>query len=145
MNWIVIGVGDIAKRRVIPAIQAETQSHLYGVVTRDLKKAAAYSADTRAWNDLDEALRDPAVEAVYVATPVFLHAPQTISALRAWTYVLCEKPAAMNEAAAASTKRAAAETGRTLGVMASRRKRPTLNRASDSIEQGAVGEPVFSE
>jgi len=76
MNWIVIGVGDIAKRRVIPAIQAERQSHLYGVVTRDLKKAAAYSADTRAWNDLDEALRDPAVEAVYVATPVFLHAPQ---------------------------------------------------------------------
>ena len=145
MNWIVIGVGDIAKRRVIPAIQAERQSHLYGVVTRDLKKAAAYSADTRAWNDLDEALRDPAVEAVYVATPVFLHAPQTIKALRAGKPVLCEKPMAMNEAEAASMVRAAAETGRTLGVAYYRRKYPKLNRAKELIEQGAIGEPVFAE
>src|SRR5579864_2386641 len=103
VNWIVIGVGDISKRRVIPAIQAETRSELYGIVTRDPTKAAAFR--TRIWTALDDALADPAVQAVYVATPVFLHAPQSIASLRAGKHVLCEKPMAMNEAEARSMVR----------------------------------------
>jgi len=81
LNWIVIGIGDIAIRRVIPAIEAEPRSRLYGLVTRDPAKAAPYGV--RAWATLDEALVDPDVNAVYVGTPVFLHAPQTIQSLRA--------------------------------------------------------------
>jgi len=94
LNWIVIGIGDITCRRVIPAIQAESRSRLYGVVTRNPAKAAHFGA--KAWTSLEEALADPAVQAVYVGTPVFLHAPQTIQALRAGKHVLCEKPMAMN-------------------------------------------------
>jgi len=90
LNWIVIGIGDITTRRVIPAIQSDPRSQLYGIVTSDPAKAAAF--DTRAWTSLDEALADPAVQAVYVATPVFLHAPQTLAGLRAGKHVLCEKP-----------------------------------------------------
>jgi predicted dehydrogenase len=143
MNWIVIGVGDIARRRVIPAIQAEPRSRLHGLVTRDAGKAAAYKG--RAWESLDEARRDPAVDAVYVATPVFLHAPQTIKSLRAGKHVLCEKPMAMNAAEAASMVRAASETSRTLGVAYYRRKYPKLKRAKELIEQGAIGELVVAE
>ena len=80
LNWIVIGIGDIATKRVIPAIQLESRSRLYGFVTRDPAKGASYGV--RVWPTLDEALKDPAVHAVYVGTPVFLHAPQTIQALR---------------------------------------------------------------
>ena len=98
LNWIVIGIGDITTRRVIPAIQAEPRSRLYGLVTRDPAKAAPYN--TRAWTTPDEALADPAVDAVYVGTPVFLHAPQTIQALGAGKHVMCEKPMAMNGAEA---------------------------------------------
>ena len=94
LNWIVIGIGDIAARRVIPAIQAEPRSNLYGLVTRDSAKAAPYGV--QAWDSLDRALADPEVNAVYVATPVFLHAPQSIASLRAGKHVLCEKPMAMN-------------------------------------------------
>ena len=95
LNWIVIGIGDIATRRVIPAIQAEPRSCLYGVVTRDPAKAAPFG--TRVWPTLEEALADYEVQAVYVGTPVFLHAPQTIQSLRAGKHVLCEKPMAMSE------------------------------------------------
>jgi predicted dehydrogenase len=63
LNWIVIGVGDIAMRRVIPAILAEPRSRLYGLVTRDPAKAASYGV--RAWKTLDEALADTAVRNVF--------------------------------------------------------------------------------
>src|ERR1700680_3166433 len=92
LNWLVVGIGDITTRRVIPAIQAEPRSNLYGVVSRDHAKGARYS--DRVWTDLAEALRDRAIDAVYVATPVLLHAPQSIAALEAGKEVLCEKPGA---------------------------------------------------
>ena len=143
LNWIVIGIGDITTRRVIPAIQAEPRSRLYGFVTRDPAKAANFGA--KAWSNLDEALNDPAVEAVYVGTPVFLHAPQTIQALRAGKHVLCEKPMAMNEAEARSMVSVAEKSGKTLGVAYYRRCYPKVLRARQLLESGAIGKPVFAE
>ncbi len=142
-NWIVIGIGDIAVRRVIPAILAEPRSRLYGLVTRDPAKAAPYGV--RVWQALDAALADPAVDAVYVNTPVFLHAPQTIQSLRAGKHVLCEKPMAMNESEARIMLHAAEESGKTLGVAYYRRSYPKVQRAKQLLAAGAIGKPVFAE
>jgi 1,5-anhydro-D-fructose reductase (1,5-anhydro-D-mannitol-forming) len=142
-NWLVIGIGDITIRRVIPAIQAEPRCSLYGIVTRDRGKAAPYSA--RVWTTLDEALADSAIDAVYVGTPVFLHAPQTIQALRAGKHVICEKPMAMNEAEARRMVKAAEESRKMFGVAYYRRCYPKIQRAKELIEAGAIGKPVFAE
>jgi len=142
-NWLVIGIGDITIRRVIPAIQAEPRSQLYGVVTRDPAKAAPYK--TRAWATLDEALTDSAIDIVYVGTPVFLHAPQTIQSLRSGKDVLCEKPMAMNEAEARSMVEAGRESGKTFGVAYYRRCYPKIQRAKELLAAGAIGQPVFAE
>src|SRR5579871_2268941 len=114
LNWIVIGIGDITRKRVIPGIQRESQSRLYGIVTRDPVKGAEYGVKT--WRTLDEALADSGAQAVYVATPVFLHAPMTIQSLRAGKHVLCEKPMAMNEAEARAMVEAGDVSGKTFGV-----------------------------
>jgi predicted dehydrogenase len=143
LNWIVVGIGDITTRRVIPAIQSESRSSLYGLVTRDPAKAAQYG--TRVWPSLDEALADSAVNAVYVATPVFLHAPQTIQAFRAGKHVLCEKPMAMNEAEARSMVDTARECGRVFGVAYYRRAYPKVQRAKQLLKSGAIGKPVLAE
>jgi predicted dehydrogenase len=143
LNWIVIGIGDIAIRRVIPAIQAEPRSRLHGLVTRDLAKAASYGV--RAWATLDEALADEAVNAVYVDTPVFLHTPQTIQSLRAGKHVICEKPMAMNEAEARTMLQAADESGKTFGVAYYRRSYPKVQRAKQLLAGGAIGRPVLAE
>ena len=143
LNWIVIGVGDITIRRVIPAIQAEPRSTLYGVVTRNPAKAARYAVPT--WKTLDEALADSAIDAVYVATPVFLHAPQTIQSLRAGKHVICEKPMAMNEPEARSMVQAAEQSGRLFGVAYYRRCYPKVQRAKQLLQQGAIGKPVVAE
>ena len=141
-NWLVIGIGDITVKRVIPAIQAEPRSCLYGIVTRDPAKAAPYGA--KVWTSLDAALRDTAIDAVYVATPVALHAPQTIQSLRAGRHVLCEKPVAMNYAEAQQMVEASAQMGRKLGVAYYRRMYPKIQRAKSLIEQGAIGRPVLA-
>jgi 1,5-anhydro-D-fructose reductase (1,5-anhydro-D-mannitol-forming) len=143
LNWIVIGIGDISTRRVIPAIQAESRSRLYGLVTRDARKAASYNA--KVWTSLGDALQDSAVDAVYVATPVFLHAPQTIASLRAGRHVLCEKPMAMNEAEARSMVEAAKQNKRTFAVAYYRRAYPKVQRAKQLLEAGAIGKPVLAE
>lgn len=143
LRWLVVGIGDITSRRVLPAILAEPRSSLAGIVTRDPAKAAPYGAP--AWTDFDRALRECPADAVYVATPVFLHAPQTIGALPTGRHVLCEKPMALNYAEAESMQHAAEDVGRTLGVAYYRRRYPKVERARQLIESGAIGHPVFAE
>src|SRR6266851_4505145 len=143
LNWLVVGIGDISTRRVIPAIHAEPRSTLYGVVSRD--KARGQGFADRVWNNLEDALSDPRIDAVYIATPVALHAPQTIAALTKGKHVLCEKPVAMNYAEASKMVQVAHETGRTLGIAYYRRMYPKVQRAMQLIEQGAIGKPVLAE
>ena len=144
VKWLVIGIGDITRKRVLPAILREPRSELYGLLTRDPSKAHAY-AGARVFTKLDDALRDPGVDAVYVASPVALHAPQTIASLRAGKHVLGEKPAAMNYAEAESMLAAARESGRLWGVAYYRRLYPKLLRARQLIGEGAIGKPVLAE
>jgi predicted dehydrogenase len=144
VKWVVVGIGDIARKRVIPAILAEPESELLGFVTRDPGKAGAYPG-VRAWSTLDDALSDAVIDAVYIAAPVALHAPCTFTALRAGKHVLCEKPMAMNYAEAQGMEAAAAEAGRLLGVAYYRRLYPKLLRLRELLRDGAIGQPVLAE
>jgi len=142
LTWLVIGVGDITSRRVLPAILAEERSLLAGIVTRDPAKAAPYGVP--AYRTLEAALSESEAAAVYVASPVFLHAPQSICALAAGRHVLCEKPMAMNLAEAESMVAVARASGRTFGVAYYRRAYPKVQRAKELIRQGAIGQPVLA-
>jgi predicted dehydrogenase len=143
IRWLVVGIGDIATKRVLPAILSEPRSRLEGLVTRDAAKAEPYGVP--AWNSLDDALAAVKPDAVYVATPVAMHAEQTISSLRAGAHVLCEKPMALTHADALQMTTAAREIGRTLGIAYYRRMYPKIERAKSLLEAGAIGRPVFAE
>ncbi|MCZ2153648.1 MAG: Gfo/Idh/MocA family oxidoreductase, partial [Bryobacterales bacterium] len=143
LNWIVVGVGDIATKRVIPAIQLEPSSRLYGVVTRDPKKAEPFGC--KSWTALEDALADEAVDAVYIATPVALHAPQTVAAFESSKHVLCEKPVALQYDDARIMAAAARNAGRLLGIAYYRRTYPKVRRAMELIREGVIGQPVLAE
>jgi predicted dehydrogenase len=143
LHWLVAGIGDITRKRVLPAILSEPRSKLAGIVTRDAAKAEPYSVPS--WPDIAGALAASKADAVYIATPVFLHAPQTIAALHAGRHVLCEKPMALNYAEASAMQQAATETGRTLGIAYYRRMYPKVERARQLIAERAIGRPVFAE
>jgi 1,5-anhydro-D-fructose reductase (1,5-anhydro-D-mannitol-forming) len=143
LSWLVAGIGDITRKRVLPAILAEPRSRLAGIVTRDPAKAAAYGVPS--WTDLPAALAACGAQAVYIATPVFLHAPQTIAALRAGRHVLCEKPMALSFSEAESMVKAADECGRKLGIAYYRRMYAKVERARQLIGGGAIGRPLIAE
>ena len=144
VNWVVAGIGDIARKRVIPAIQSEPRSKLLGFVTRTPANAAAYPG-ARTWGRVEEAVADPAVDAVYIALPVALHADAAITALRAGKHVLCEKPMAMNFAEAEQMVAEGRASGRLFGVSYYRRLYPKLLRAKQLIAEGAIGRPLLAE
>lgn len=142
LRWLVVGIGDIATKRVIPAILEEPRSRLVAVVTRQPAKAAAYQAEPFA--DVQTALQHGGFDAVYIATPVFLHARQAMEALGAGMHVLCEKPMAMNFPEARTMVEAAEQSGRCLGAAYYRRSYPKVQRALELIRQGAIGQPVMA-
>ncbi|MGH9407527.1 MAG: Gfo/Idh/MocA family protein [Terriglobia bacterium] len=142
LHWLVIGIGDITTRRVIPAIQQEARSDLYAILTRHPENAEPYPA--KVFTELAEALKDDTIGAVYVASPVFLHAPHTIRSLEAGKHVLCEKPMAMNFGEAQAMADAAQSAGRTLGIAYYRRAYPKVRRARELIAEGAIGKTVLA-
>ncbi|MDE3166543.1 MAG: Gfo/Idh/MocA family oxidoreductase [Acidobacteriota bacterium] len=143
LTWLVAGIGDISSKRVLPAILAEPRSRLAGIVTRTPSKAEPFGVPS--WPDFGRALEACDAAAVYIATPVFLHAPQTIAALRAGRHVLCEKPMALNYAGAAAMVETARACARTLGIAYYRRMYPKVERARVLLSAGAIGRPVFAE
>src|SRR5688500_7711634 len=103
INWLLIGTGDIAQKRVAPALVSSRNSRLVGVVGSDAGRARSLAerhGATESYTDLDKALADTRAHAVYVATPVFRHAVAATAALAARKHVLVEKPLARTAAEA---------------------------------------------
>jgi predicted dehydrogenase len=145
IRWAVVGVGDIARKRVMPAIAADgARSELYACVTRDPRKLAhlPHPGPQRVYEHIEQALADSAVDAVYLATPVFLHAPQALAALAAGKDVLVEKPFALNANEAAPVLAAARRNHRRLAVAYFRRFWPHFERAKAIIASGQLGQIV---
>ncbi|MCC6293505.1 MAG: Gfo/Idh/MocA family oxidoreductase [Bryobacterales bacterium] len=143
LRWVLAGVGDIATKRVLPAIHSDPRATLEAVVSRSPDKGLAHAP--RVFATVEDALAWGGFDALYVATPVALHAPQTIAALRAGKHVLCEKPMAMNHPEALAMAQAADDCGRLLGVAYYRRLYPAVLRARELMRAGAIGTPVLAE
>jgi predicted dehydrogenase len=67
--------------------------------------------DVRVYRDLKEVLADPDVELVDLCTPTPLHAEQSVAALKAGKFVLCEKPMARTSASAREIVEAGGRAG----------------------------------
>jgi|LakMenEpi03Aug12_release.lakeMendotaPanAssembly.Ray.scaffolds.fasta_scaffold120256_4 predicted dehydrogenase len=98
----IIGTGEIT-RIMRPAFIGSTQSRVVAVadVNMDAARAEAEAlGGAEVFADYRELLASPAVQAVYIATPPFLHREMVLEAMAAGKHVLCEKPFMLNQAEA---------------------------------------------
>lgn len=96
IRWAVVGTGRV-NRLMLPAMKRVKDCQVVAVFSRDKSRAAAFAARhdiERAYHSLDDLIRDPKIDALYIASPNALHAPHTIKAAEAGQHVLCEKPMA---------------------------------------------------
>jgi predicted dehydrogenase len=148
VSWGVIGAGDIVRKRVAEALRDGRGCELVAVsrARADLVEAFAHEIGARrgyrGWRDL---VSDPEVRAVYVATPVHLHAEQTIAAAEAGKHVLCEKPMAMDVAECDRMMAACRASGVRLGIAYYRRFYPVVRRIGEILESGEIGDPVWAQ
>ena len=144
----MIGCGDIARKRVAPALRDSAICELVAVVRgrSDLAESFAKEFGAPRWYaDWRELLRDDEIAAVYVATPVHLHAEQSIAAAEAGKHVLCEKPIAMNSAECDRMIAACDRHNVNLGVAYYRHFYPVVARIKQIIKDGEIGTPVIAQ
>ena len=99
VGYAVVGLGAISEQAVLPAFAHSKSAKLVAVVSGDNEKAKRLAGDFHAsasytYKDFAACLKNPEVEAVYVATPPGEHERYTVQAARARKHVLCEKPLA---------------------------------------------------
>lgn len=143
LGWGVIGIGDIVKTTMAPAIVAEPECDLVAGVSRDQGRADAFASQFGArfaYTDYDAMLANPEVEAVLIATPNVFHADQVVAAARAGKHVLCDKPLAIDVAGAKRAVEACTDAGVALGVNFHNRHLPWVRDVSRLIAEGVIGD-----
>ena len=142
LGWGIVGIGSHADLKIAPAMRLAEDANLVAVYSRDQGRSDAFAekhgAQT-AYSNLDDLLADSRIDAVFVASPNYMHAPQTIRAASAGKHVLAEKPMATTVSDAAAMVDACRDHGVRLGMGFELRFHPAHLWARRLIDDGAIG------
>jgi D-xylose 1-dehydrogenase (NADP+, D-xylono-1,5-lactone-forming) len=142
LNWGILSTAAIARKAMIPAIQAAPNARLIAIASESGKAgdvAAEYDIP-RPHDSFRHLLEDPDVEAVYVPLPNHLHARWVCEAARHGKAVLCEKPAALTAEEARTMQAACDQAGVALMEGYMYRHHPQHARARELLDNGEIGE-----
>jgi predicted dehydrogenase len=136
----VVGLGWWG-RTIVQRLQESDRIRLVRAVDVRPEAAGPFAAEhgLPLSSSLDEALADPGIDAVILATPHSLHKDQVLAAAAARKHVFCEKPLALRHADARAMVRACNERGLVLGVGHERRFEPALVEVKRLIDAGELG------
>jgi 1,5-anhydro-D-fructose reductase (1,5-anhydro-D-mannitol-forming) len=142
IGWGIIGIGRHPDLKVVPAMKSAAETALIAAFSRDRGRADAFARKhdlQAAYDSLQDLLRDPRVDAVYISSPNFLHAPHTKMAAEAGKHVLVEKPMALNVKDALEMVHVCRHNGVKLGVGFQLRHHPGHRKARGLIQDGVLG------
>ncbi|AMV11059.1 oxidoreductase [Geobacillus thermoleovorans] len=99
VHFGIISTAAIAKEVMISAIRRTSHAEVMAIASENGKadQAARELGIPKAYNNYEQLLDDPDIDAVYIPLPNSLHAEWTIKAAKKKKHVLCEKPAALCE------------------------------------------------
>lgn len=142
LNWGILSTGRIA-RTFATALATSRTGRLVAVGSRTAEAAGKFAADfggITAHASYEALLADPAVSAVYIATPHDSHVELCILTAEAGKHILCEKPLALNHADAARAVAAARKHKVFLMEAFMYRCHPQTAKLAELVHGGAIGE-----
>lgn len=150
VGYVVVGLGHFAQDAILPAFKnAKKNSRLVALVSGDPKKhrvlGKRHGVPVYGYDQYEECLALPEVDAVYIALPNSLHAEYAVRAARAGAHVLCEKPLALDEQQCMDMIRAAEDSDVKLMTAYRLHFESTNLAAMEAVRKGKIGEPrIFS-
>jgi predicted dehydrogenase len=147
INAAIVGLGWWGKS-IANAVQGKSQKlrFVHGVTQElDATRDYAQTQGFRLSATLEEALADPVVQAVVLATPHSLHCRQVMQVAAAGKAVFCEKPLSLTRADAERAVAACEKAGVPLGVGQNKRFWPSCTELRRVISSGALGRIMHVE
>jgi phthalate 4,5-cis-dihydrodiol dehydrogenase len=125
----------------LPAFRSDPRVALVAACTSRVESRAAFEAEFggSAYADVEALCADPAVEAVYIATPHQLHAEHAVIAAKAGKHILIDKPLSVSMEDGRKIVAAAESAGVHLIVGPSHSFDAPVAEARRLIESGALG------
>lgn len=143
----VIGLGSISQFHIENYAKNE-QVELIALCDQNEKRlhmvADQYGVTYR-YQDVDELLKNEAIDAVSICTWNNFHAPIAIAALEAQKHVFIEKPLSLTVAEALDIEQAVEKSGKLLQVGYVRRFATSTKLAKEMIEQGKLGNLYYGK
>lgn len=141
--WGIIGVGDVCETKSGQPLIQTPNSSVKAVMRRNSDKAKDFAKrhDVKKWYDnADELLNDPEVNAIYIATPPETHAEYTLKAAAIGKPVYVEKPMARSYKECLSMVEACKKAKVNLYVAYYRRTLPNILKVKELIDSGILGD-----
>jgi predicted dehydrogenase len=145
LRWVVCGAGGLAGRKIVrDGLRASAHCELVAVQSVPGQSARAEGARYKvpAFTSVEEMLERVDCDAVYIATPQFLHLEQVRVAARRGKHILCEKPLAVTVADAEQIVKLCRQARIFLGTDFNYRYHPLHQKMRALIRSGAIGHVV---
>jgi predicted dehydrogenase len=114
----IVGLGF--GKEFIPIYQHHPHTEMYAICQRTesaLNEVGELYGIKKRYTDFEKLIRDPEVDSVHINSPIHLHAPQSIAALRAGKHVACTVPSATTVEECREIVKAAKESGKNYMMM----------------------------
>ena len=148
INIGVVGCGTHAQIAHLPFLKKHDRCNLSAICDTDVRKidhlGSKYNIPKR-FQDFQEMVKDPDINALVIVTPNYLHAPMTITALKYGKDVFCETPMAIYLTEVREMIKVAEQTGRKLIVAMNNRLRPDVQILKKFIKEGELGEVYYAK
>jgi predicted dehydrogenase len=133
--------------RLVESVQNSEKIRFVKGVSRNPENHREFSEKTgiRVVSSYGRVLKDPAIDAVVLATPHSQHHRQIVQAAKAGKHVFCEKPLTLTRRTAEKALEACRAAGVTLGIGFNRRHVPAFAEMMRRIRAGGIGDVLHVE
>ncbi len=146
VNIGIVGCGVHAQIAHIPVFKKNEDCNLLAICDTDVHKldilATKYNIPKK-YQDFQEILENPEIDALVIATPNYLHAPMAISAMEFGKDVLCENPISISLKEAQEVSKVVQRTKKKYALALTGRFRPDVQTLKKFIKENELGDIYY--